>query len=257
MKITVLVVDDEPPARESLCRLVQNDTDLELVGEAEDGFRALEAIRRLRPQLVFLDVQMPEMSGLEMLAQLPLAGRPEIIFVTAFDRFALEAFDLEAVDYLLKPYPDERFHAATDRVKRRLRLESLEAQHEKIDRVIAALRNVPRTASPTNPVVTFRCDGELHVVARRDIAWIEAQGDYLRVHARGSSLLVRETMRDFLTRVGSGEFVRVHKSAIVNIHHVTSSAHLCAGDYEVQLDTGEKVRMSRLFRSELMGRLAP
>lgn len=255
MKITVLIVDDEPPARESLRRLVQADPELELVAEAGDAFAALEAISRWRPQLVFLDVQMPEMSGLEMLAQLPAAARPEIIFVTAFDRFALKAFDLEAVDYLLKPYPDERFRAAVDRMKRRLQLDRLDAQHEKIDRVIAALHASPPTPTPASPTITFRCDGDLHVIARADIAWVEAQGDYLRVHARGSNLLVRETMREFMERVGTAEFLRVHKSAIVNLNRVRRSTHLCAGDYEVELDTGTKVRVSRMFRQELLARL--
>ncbi len=255
MKITVLIVDDEPPARESLRRLVQADAELELVGEAGDGFVALEEIRRRRPQLVLLDVQMPEMSGVEMVAQLPPDARPEIVFVTAFDRFALEAFDLEAVDYLLKPYPDERFQEAVGRVKRRLRLDRLGTEHEKIDRVIAALRAAGQPPPAASATVTFRCDGDLHVVARADIAWIEAQGDYLRVHARGSTLLVRETMREFLARAGPGEFLRVHKSAIVNLGRVRRSTHLCAGDYEVELDTGAKVRVSRLFRQDLLARL--
>lgn len=255
MKITVLIVDDEPPARESLRQLIRRDADLELVGEAADGIEALELIRRLRPQLVFLDVQMPEMTGLELVAQLPAGWRPDIVFVTAFDRFALKAFDLEAIDYLLKPYPDERFFAAVERAKRRVQLDSLESQHAKIDRVLAALRTPPPPPAPPSHAITFRCDGELHIVVRTDIAWIEAQGDYLRVHARGGSLLVRETMRDFLERVGPGEFLRVHKSAIVNLAHVRRSVHVCAGDYELELDTGAKVRVSRLYRQDLMGRL--
>ena len=260
MSYSVLIVDDEPLARAGLGALLRRDPAVARVTEAGSAAEAWPVIERDRPDLLFLDVQMPGRSGLELAERLPRVGGPVTVFVTAFERYALRAFDLHAVDYLLKPYSDERFHEALERAKQRLRLGRLGELDDRLASVLAELRRGDReaplpkapAASADSATAVFRTGGEIHVAAVREIRWVEAQGDYLRIHGAGPAVLVRETMRAFLERFPGGPFVRVHKSSIVNVAWVARVEHLAAGDYEAELRDGTRVRVSRLHREDLL-----
>src|SRR5450432_2905700 len=197
-RIKTLIVDDEKPARRALRGLLEKDREIEIAGEAADGEQALELIRKLRPQLIFLDVQMPMLTGIEMLEQLPPAGRPEIVFVTAYDNHALAAFDLHAVDYLVKPFSDSRFQAAVERAKQRLRDDQRSLTEQTLRALLAHLQQAGGgVAPPANEYarLVVKADGQLHFLNQRDIRWIEGQGDFVKIHLKDHGrLLVRMTM---------------------------------------------------------------
>jgi two-component system LytT family response regulator len=245
--LRVLVVDDEPLARSGVRGLLARDPELEVVGEAADGREAVDAILSAKPDLVFLDVQMPEMDGFEVLRRVGPGRMPAVVFVTAFDQFALRAFDVAAVDYLLKPFDDERFAVAVDRAKRALRsaeagelgrrlLGLLEArgggEGEPAERAYAS-RLLVKSASKT---VFLRVE---------EIDWIEADDYYARLHVGSKSHLLRETMGSLEQRLDPGRFFRVHRSAIVNLDRVREMQPLFRGEHVLILNDGTRLKLSR------------
>jgi len=247
--IQILIVDDEPLARDSAARLLRRVPGAEVCGECADGGAALAFIRTRAPDLVLLDVQMPRMSGVELLARLAPAERPSVVFVTAYDAFALRAFDLHAVDYVLKPYDDDRFLQAVERGAAVARSRQSGILDEKVDQLVKYF--LRRGASAAGPVV-FRSSGDRYFVKPDDIVWIEGEGDYLRVHTTRQHLLIRETMSDLLARLPAGRFARVHKSSIVNLEHVRGMHAIYSGDYTLELADGTTVRVSRIYREKLL-----
>ncbi len=254
-RIRTLIVDDEKPARRALRGLLDKDPDIAVVGEAMDGERALELVRELSPQLVFLDVQMPILSGLEMLEQLGAAGaaRPEIIFVTAYDHYALTAFDLHAVDYLVKPFTDARFRTALDRAKTRLRRGSLAATEEALHALLVQLRALGPPAAPANEYarLVVKADGELHFLNQRDVRWVEGQGDFIKIHLKERRLLVRLTMNKAESLLDPAQFVRIHKSAIVNLSFVRRVVPMLARSHGMELDDGTALPIGPSYRGVL------
>ena len=250
--IRTLIVDDEPLARALIAKLLEAERDIEVVGEAGDGKSALAQITKTAPELIFLDVQMPGLTGVELLAKLPPGRRPAVIFTTAFDAFALKAFELHAIDFLLKPYTDERFHAAVARMRRQLRQPDLDALAQRMDSLLAHfdLRGPAPAAAPSQ--VVARSGSDIHVFRSDQIKWVEAQGDYLKIHGLAGSALVRETMTHFLGRVAAGQFVRVHKSTIVNLAFVRRLEPIYSGDYRLELTDGTVLRVSRHYREQLL-----
>jgi two-component system LytT family response regulator len=252
-ELRVVIVDDEPLVRSGLRSLLKQESDVTVVGEARNGVEALATIAASAPDLVFLDVQMPGMDGFEVLAGLPAASRPSIIFVTAFDGYAIRAFDVHAVDYLLKPFDAPRFALALDRVRTR-RARSAPPDDARWEALLAQLRSPVRYADR----LLLKDDGSVIVVLVSDIYWIEASGNYVQVHARAARYRVRQTIKTLEAQLDPVRFARSHRSAIVNLDRVRSLDPMAAGEYVITLSTGDKVALSRgyrdRFREQLQGR---
>ncbi|HMN45649.1 MAG TPA: response regulator [Povalibacter sp.] len=242
--IRVLIVDDETPARKKLRQWLGEQEGLELVGEAGDGLAATQAIDSLKPDVVYLDIQMPGLDGLEVAAQLEPERAPLIVFVTAYDEHAVKAFDLNAVDYLLKPYDKDRLLRTVARVRERLDT-GTRAQSVRTAR--------GQTGSSDRLLVPV---GErLELIESRLIHWLEADDNYVHVHAASRSYMLRRTLQDLLTQLGEERFVRIHKSTAVNVSEIQSLTPLFKGDYEVHLRNGHTLRLSRRYRDELFSRM--
>jgi two-component system LytT family response regulator len=236
-KLRALIVDDEPLARSNLRILLRRDADIESIEECGSGAEAVAAIRKAAPDLVFLDVQMPECDGFEVLKILKGdASLPVIVFVTAYDEYALRAFDAGALDYLLKPFDDARFHLAMQRAKQK----------------IAAQESVLPQETPR---LTVRSAGQVAYVRIPDIDWVEAADYYVCLHVGLKSHLLRKSMAELEQELDPQIFCRIHRSTIVNLRRVQSLEVDEAGEYEVILDGGRKLRLSRRFRKDLQSRM--
>src|SRR6185312_8972531 len=243
--IRVLIADDEAPARGKLERWVAEQPDMQLAGYAEDGLVAAESIERLHPDVAFLDIQMPGLSGLEVAAQLEGSSAPLIVFVTAFDEHAVKAFELNAVDYLLKPYDKDRLLRALQRIRGR------RDQSDSQGAAVATAR--AQTASSARLLVP---DGErLQLIDTPSVEWLEADDNYVHVHTARRSYLLRRTLQDLLLQLGTLQFVRIHKSVAVNLNAIASLTPLFKGDYEVELRDGRALRLSRRYRDALFERM--
>jgi len=240
--IRTLIVDDEPIARHSVARLLREDPAIALLGECGDGASALDAIRELSPDLVFLDIQMPEMTGIDVIAALGRAHLPAIVFVTAYERYAVRAFEANAVDYLVKPFSRDRFAATLQRAKRRLaESDTAIAAPTHVLRALAELRReqdyVERIPVPV--------DEHIMLLEVGRIDWIEASRNIARLHAGGDVYELRETMATLEKRLNPRRFVRVHRSAIVNVDRIKAIHPWFNGYHVVVLTTGKELRMSR------------
>jgi len=247
----VLIADDEAPARRVVRSFLAMRENVEIVGEAENGLQVVDAVRSLDPQLVVLDIQMPGMTGFEAIEAIGVDAMPIVIFATAYDEFALAAFDVNAVDYLLKPISCERFDRAFDRAVDRVagRSGGVAPELERIGRLLASL---PRASAHLERVVV-RHGERLFFVAARDIVHLTAEGNYVRIHTADGSHLIRDTLQHFESRLDPKRFARIHRSGLVNLDAIREiRAHL-HGDYLVALQNGETVRLSRRYRERLLG----
>ena len=244
MRIRTLIVDDEPLARRRLRAFLRPEPDIEVVGECGNGEEAVASIRKLRPDLVFLDIQMPGMDGFAVLAALDPRHLPLIVFVTAHDQYAVQAFERRALDYLLKPFSKKRFQDAVSRVRERL---SGPDTGDFRERVTSLLRTV--TGPKTHLVV--KTDGRSVLLRTAHIEWLEAEGDYVRIHAGREVYLTRQTMNRIEAELGSGRFVRVHRSSIVNVEFIKEIHPLPGGDHVVTLRDLTQVTLSRGYRDRL------
>lgn len=270
--IRVVIADDEPIARRGLLRLLTKSPQVIVVGEAGDGATALQLIRAEKPDVAFLDVQMPGGTGLEVARALSVNERPAIVFVTAFDKFAIDAFELHAVDYLLKPFDEERFALALARVRERLSTQSSRGSasdtstsiSERLDAVLAALgvTTAQSSASSSLPDETLVVrDGErLIFVPLAELDWCEAADNYVRLYTKGKKHLIRETMRHIeerLTTPGTSpvKFARIHRSTIVNLTRVREIKPAGGGEYSVTLADGTRLVLSRGYRDRVLSQL--
>ncbi len=242
--IRVLIVDDEAPARAKLRLWAAARPDIEVAGEASDGFDAARAIAELEPNVVFLDVQMPGLSGLEVAAQLEADSSPLIVFVTAYDAHAVAAFDLGAVDYILKPYDEERFERALERI--RLRLRGAPGGSASV--------RVARAQSGASERLLVPDSAGLKLIDSAAIQSLESDGNYVHVHTANKDYLVRRTLQDILLQLGEERFVRIHKSSAVNLGDIDALAPLFKGDYEIRLRSGKCLRLSRRYAAGLFAR---
>ena len=253
-RIRVVIVDDEPLGRRRIEDALRSHADIEVVGSAADGATAVDAIRRLQPELVFLDVQMPRMSGLEVVKTLG-NDMPVTIFVTAFDKHAVEAFQLAATDYLVKPFDDDRFDQALDRARRSLRMETAEQIRE---RLLAVLNNLPATPTAKSKYlerIAVESRGEVQVVPVADVEAIVADGAYAQIVVGSQRHLIRETMTALESQLDPARFIRIHRSAIVAIDQVATLLKGAGGDYEIRMKNGARLAVSRGRRAELEERL--
>jgi two-component system LytT family response regulator len=242
-----LIVDDEPPARELIATLLRDEPDVEIVGECANGRSAVAAIERLSPDLIFLDVQMPGLDGFGVLAELRTERWPLIVFVTAYDQHAVRAFEVHALDYLLKPFEYDRLREAVRRA--RVKLHQRDGSSEQA-RLLALLEDLQGKALPWDRVAVR--DARRVIFLKPDeIDWIEAEGNYLRVHAGPKSYLLRETMNAAESRLAVRKFLRVSRSALVNLERIKEWQPLFHGDSVLLLKDGTRVTVSRVYREKL------
>ena len=242
--IRAIIVDDEVPARAKLRIWLAKQTDVEIAGEFADGVTAMQGIIAVSPDVVFLDIQMPGLTGLEVAAQLEPEDAPQLVFVTAYDAHALAAFDLNAVDYLLKPYDEERFHRALHRVREQLQSPGLSTSTVQVARAQTGISE--RLLVPEG-------DG-LRLIDSAGVHMLEADDNYVHVHTADRRYMLRRTLRDLLLQLGEQRFVRIHKSIAVNIAEIDALAPLFKGDYELRLRSGKLLRLSRRYAAALFTR---
>jgi two-component system, LytTR family, response regulator len=250
--IHVLVADDETPARQRLMDLLAKDARVVNITEASDGEAAVEAIEKLHPDLVFLDVQMPELDGLGVIDAVGAAQMPFTVFVTAYDQHAIRAFDANALDYLLKPFSDERFEATMTRAKARLDERSIGEFGERVMKMAAT---VPAGAERRLDRLVVKSAGTTRFIRVVDIDWIEAAGVYVTLHVGGKELLYRAALNDLAERLDPRRFVRVHRSALVNIESILQLEPMSHGEFEAVIKNGSRTRVSRTYRALLEKRL--
>lgn len=243
MPIRVLIIDDEPLTRRSIRRFLSGAADVEIAGECGDGEAAVAAIGEHRPDLVFLDVQMPEMSGLDVIRTVGAEAMPVVVFVTAYDRYAVPAFDANAIDYLLKPFGKERFARALARARERIAAKVNAADMR------LALASLAGAVSPTYADrLTAVDNGRLRLINVDDITWIGANGNYVQVHAANRTYAIRDTLAALEQKLDPRHFARIHRSTIVNVRRIKEIQPWFQGHHVVILEGGEQLRMSRYQR---------
>jgi len=258
--LRTLIVDDESLARRGLRLRLESHPALELVGECSNGAEALTAVTELRPQLIFLDIQMPGMDGFEVVARMQGDAMPLVVFVTAFDQYAVDAFEINAIDYVLKPIDDERLAAAIDRVILRCEQKQLEDQKRNLMQACiqlsgadaATVEEIARGEAGVYPdKLSIRDGDEVQLVPVGDIDWIDAAGDYMCVHAGGVTHIMRITMKQLQQLLNPLQFLRVHRSTIVNASRVAAAQSLTNGEFLLTLSGGTQLKVSRSYRDRV------
>jgi two-component system LytT family response regulator len=248
VKIRTIIADDEELARRGLRALSQRCEDLELICECRNGLEALDAIHQHRPDLVFLDVQMPGKTGFDVISAIADGQCPHVVFVTAYDKFALRAFEVHALDYLLKPVNEERFDAAVARVREAMLHATDNAIAQRVREVVSSPSSI---ASTVDRLPIKANDGRIIVIRLADIDWIEADRDYVSVHVGDKTWLMRETIAAVELRLALSGFVRIHRSALVNAERVKELRPRDKGEYTVVLNNGTELKLTRNYRASV------
>jgi two-component system LytT family response regulator len=248
MKIKTLIVDDEPLARERVRRFLRDESDIEFVGECGNGAEAVSKIKQEKPDLVFLDIQMPEKNGFEVIKSLDAKSIPTVIFVTAYDQYALQAFDVHALDYLLKPFNRERLHRAVLRAREHIENKTRGNLDERLMSLIADLKSEKKYLER----LVVKSVGRVFFLKINEIDWIEAAGNYLKLHAGRESHLIRETMNGIEAKLNPDKFLRIHRSTVVNIDSIKELHPMFSGDYSVILRNGTELTLSRNYRERFL-----
>ena len=252
--IRALIVDDEPLARERVRSLLAKEADVEIVGECANGCEAIEAIERHTPDLVFLDVQMPELDGFGVLENVQAEQLPFIIFVTAYDEYAVRAFDVHALDYVLKPFDKERFREALERARREIARAA--GNGGALDRKLLALLAELQDRKRRLERIVIRSGGRVSFLRTDEVDWIEAAGNYVELHVGKDSHLLRETMNKLESRLDTKRFLRIHRRLIVNVERIKQLEGVTHGEYLVVLKDGTRLSSSRGYRDGLQKLLA-
>jgi len=247
--IRALVVDDEPLAREMIREMLADDSEVEIVGECSNGREAVEAIKSLTPDLVFLDVQMPEVGGFEVLESFEREATPYVIFVTAYDQYAVRAFEVHAFDYLLKPFDNERFDAAWQRVKSQIKLDQGGERERHILALLEELKTGPRHLER----LVIKNGGRVFFLNVDDVHCIESEGNYVRVYDNQKAYMLRETISSLEEQLDPRQFRRIHRSAIVKIDKIKEMQPWFHGEYRVIMENGKQLTLSRNYRANFQG----
>jgi two-component system, LytTR family, response regulator len=245
--IKALVIDDEPLAREMIREMLEGDPDIEIIGECASGREAIAAIQSLGPDLIFLDIQMPELGGFEVLESFKTNGMPYVIFVTAFDQYAVRAFEVHALDYLLKPFDRERFETAWNRARTLIREDRLNQREQHILALLEELKAGPKYLER----LVVKTEGRVFFLDVDDIHCIEAEGNYIRVYNGQKTYLLRETISGLEAQLDPKKFLRIHRSSIVRIDKIKELQPWFHGEYHVVLENGKQLTLSRNYRSNL------
>jgi two-component system LytT family response regulator len=243
-RVRTLIVDDEPIARRRLRSLLADEPDIELIGESANGSEAVRAITTDRPDLVLLDVQMPGLDGFEVLRATAGIHQPFVVFITAHDEHAIRAFEVQAVDYLLKPVIEARFREAVSRAVARLR----ERPRSELARELAQLLDRVAPAPQRSARIPIKRDGRVNFVRVDDVEWVEADGDFIRLHLARETHTIRETMAQIAAKLPPDRFLRIHRSLIVNAERVREVQPWFKGDYVLIMNDGTKLRSGRTYR---------
>jgi two-component system LytT family response regulator len=244
-RLRTLIVDDEPPARKRLRDLLATEPALEIIGEAGSGTEAVRMIRGERPDLVFLDIQMPGTDGFGVIREIAEDNPPIVVFVTAHDEHAIKAFEVQAVDYVLKPVLEPRLKEAVRRAVERIR-SGARATNGELARL---LERLAQSAAPQSSRLPIKRDGSVTFVPVDDVDWLEADGDYVRIHAGKATHVVRETITEVLSKLPPARFLRVHRSIVVNAERIREVQPWFKGDYVLILHDGTKLRSGRTYRT--------
>jgi two-component system LytT family response regulator len=247
-RIRALIVDDEPLARKFIRRMLEKHPSVEVVGECGNGREAVERIRAEKPDLVFLDVQMPEMDGFTTLDTLGATALPQIVFVTAYEQYAIRAFEIHALEYLLKPFDQTRFDKAMSRVNEKFADRDLARTEQK--QITALLESVARK-SPYLERLVVKTGGRIIFLKTGEVDWVQADDKYAHLHMGHKSYLVRQTLGALEAQLDPEKFVRIHRSAIVNIERIKELQPMFTGDHTVVLENGTKLTLSRSYKNRL------
>jgi two-component system LytT family response regulator len=247
VRIRALVVDDEPLARDMIREMLAGDSEVEVVGECANGREAIEAIKASTPDLVFLDIQMPELGGFELLESLGPNATPYVIFVTAYDQYAVRAFEVHALDYLLKPFDRERFEVAWQRAKDQIRLDRTSRRDQDIIALLEELKAGPRYLER----LVIKNGGRVFFLHVQDVFCIEAEGNYVRVYDIQKGYLLRETISSLEEQLDPKQFLRIHRSAIVRIDRIKEMQPWFHGEYRIIMENGKQLALSRNYRANL------
>jgi two-component system LytT family response regulator len=246
-RIRTLIIDDEPLARDMIRELLEGDQEAEIIGECAGGREAVAAIKSLSPDLIFLDIQMPELGGFEVLESLKDNGMPYVIFATAYDQYAVRAFEVHALDYLLKPFDRERFETAWNRAKLLIREDRLNVREQHILALLEELKAGPQYLER----LVVKTEGRVFFLDIKDIHCIEAEGNYVRVYNGQKTYLLRETIGGLESQLNPKTFLRIHRSSIVRIDKIKELQPWFHGEYHVIMENGKQLTLSRNYRSNL------
>jgi two-component system LytT family response regulator len=250
-KIQTLIVDDEPLAREGIRMLIEHDAEIAVIGECASGQQAIIAITEQMPDLVFLDIQMPEVSGFEVLEAIGVRHLPCVIFVTAYDKYALRAFEVHALDYLLKPFTSERFQRALERAKAQIKNRSGEQLNQ---RLVRLLEDIHKDKTYLERLV-IKSAGRIFFLNVEEIDWIEAAENYVRLHTGRESHLIHGTMNKLASRLDPAQFLRIHRSTIINVRRIKELQPMFHGEYVVTLRDGTQLNSGRSYHQKLQSLL--
>lgn len=248
MNIRTLIVDDEPLARDRVRRFLRDQKEIDIIGECGNGIDAVKTIKSEKPDLVFLDIQMPEKTGFEVIKSLGQATLPTVIFVTAYDHYALQAFEVHALDYLLKPFNKDRFHLAVGRAR-----EHIESRRRgNLDERLVSLIESIGTEKKYLERLVVKSVGRVFFLKTEEIDYIEAAGNYLKLHVGRESHMIRETMNGIEVKLDPAQFMRIHRSTVVNVDRIKELHPMFSGDYSVILRDGTELALSRNYRERFL-----
>ena len=240
-------MDDEPPAREKIKSFLEPEEDVEIIAECSDGPAAVDAIERHEPDLLFLDIEMPGLDGLQVIERVDSDRMPVTVFVTAFDRYAVKAFEKHAIDYLLKPFDRARFQRTLNQVREQLERSDNKRLNRELQNLLSGLRDRERYADR----LTVKSPRGMRLLRAEEVDWIDAAGNYVRLNADGEAYLMRETMSSIESRLDPEMFLRIHRSTIVNIERIREIQPLQHGEHLVILENGQRLTLSRSYRGQL------